>query len=143
MKNIKDALDELEELIFNDVPALRYKARARSARIRGNLPIIEPNTSSDKFKGFGQSKDSPETPPKNDSERARLSHFTLTLPASSTIQTASYWPKKQLLQVSFKSGSTYQYEDVPLITVKFWMAASSAGSWFYYNIRTSYEYRKI
>lgn len=67
----------------------------------------------------------------------------LAMKASSTIQQAAYWPSKEYLIVSFKSGSTYSYNDVPLLTVLLWEQASSAGSWFYYNIRTSYNYQKM
>lgn len=67
----------------------------------------------------------------------------LAMKASSTIQQAAYWPSKEYLIVSFKSGSTYSYNDVPLVTVLLWEQASSAGSWFYYNIRTSYQYQKM
>jgi len=67
----------------------------------------------------------------------------LQLPASSTIQQASYWPKKEYLVVSFKSGHTYDYSKVPLITMIRWEQATSAGSYFYYNIRMSYRYRKM
>ncbi len=67
----------------------------------------------------------------------------LQLPASSTIQQAAYWPQKEYLVVSFRSGSTYSYSSVPLLTVLIWEQVTSAGSWFYYNIRTSYAYRKL
>lgn len=67
----------------------------------------------------------------------------LKLPPSSTIQSAVYWPTKEYLLVSFKSGSTYSYTGVPMQTVQLWQQASSAGSWFYYNIRTSYQYQKM
>jgi hypothetical protein len=65
------------------------------------------------------------------------------LPASSTIQSAAYWPGKQYLLVSFKSGHTYSYADVPIQTIGFWEFATSAGSWFFYNIRMSYKYQKL
>jgi hypothetical protein len=67
----------------------------------------------------------------------------LQLPASSTIQQAAFWPTKEYLVVSFKSGHTYSYNDVPLVTVLLWEQSSSAGSWFYYNIRMSYRYQKM
>ncbi len=67
----------------------------------------------------------------------------LNLPASSTIQSAAYWPKKEYLLVSFKSGATYSYNNVPMLTVQLWQNVSSAGSWFYRNIRTSYPYQKL
>lgn len=67
----------------------------------------------------------------------------LQLPASSTIQQAAYWPSKEYLVVSFKSGHTYDYNKVPLIVMMQWEQAASAGSFFYRNIRMSYKYRKI
>ena len=67
----------------------------------------------------------------------------LQLPSSSTIQAAAYWPKKEYLIVSFKSGHTYSYDKVPLITVMIWEQVTSAGSWFYYNIRMNYPYKKL
>lgn len=141
--SIKDPWEELEDILFADMPMVRYRARARSAGIRGNLPILEPGTKSKQFKGFGQEETSKTSNAPVKGERARLDSFTVSLPPSSTIQSATYWPKKQLLQVSFKSGSTYKYDDVPMTTVKMWMMAASAGSWFYYNIRTSYAYQKV
>ena len=111
----KTIIEELEELLFVDKGELTYRARARSAKIRGNLPVIEPLTSGSKFKGFGQN---PYTtvPVKRDpkNEKTELEAFTLSLPPSSTIQTATYYPKKKYLTVSFKSGSTYSYDDVPI-----------------------------
>lgn len=68
---------------------------------------------------------------------------TLRLPTSSTIQQAAYWPKKEYLVVSFKSGHTYDYNRVPLVKIVQWEDAASAGSFFYYNIRMAFPYRKI
>jgi hypothetical protein len=67
----------------------------------------------------------------------------LQLPASSTIQQAAYWPSKEYLVVSFKSGHTYDYSNVPLLVMLQWEQAKSAGSFFYYNIRMSFKYRKV
>ncbi len=67
----------------------------------------------------------------------------LQLRPSSTIQSAAYWPGNEYLLVSFKNGSIYKYEKVPEMTVAIWQQASSAGSWFYYNIRMSYVYEKM
>lgn len=142
---MKSVLDELEELLFVDKGELSYRAKARSMRIRGNLPILEPSETS---KRFGQSNNTPaqRTAPgqKNDTnERAELESFTLSLPPSSTIQTATYYPKKRYLTVSFKSGSTYSYDSVPYNIMMAWRLSPSAGSYFYYNIRTKFNYRKI
>lgn len=62
---------------------------------------------------------------------------------SSTIQAAAYWKDKEYLIVSFKSGHSYSYSGVPVRVVQAWEQASSAGSFFYYNIRTSYSYMKM
>lgn len=67
----------------------------------------------------------------------------VSLPASSTIQSAAFWPTKQYLLVSFKSGHTYSYQNVPAMTIGMWEFAVSAGSFFYYNIRMSYPYQKM
>jgi hypothetical protein len=67
----------------------------------------------------------------------------LSVKASSTIQSAAYFTKKEYLVVSFKSGHTYSYSGVPVAVVRRWEGASSAGSYFYYNIRTSFSYQKL
>ncbi len=67
----------------------------------------------------------------------------LQLPASSTIQSAAYWIEKEYLVVSFKSGGCYDYQNVPPETIKAWENAASAGSYFYYNIRMSFSYKKL
>jgi hypothetical protein len=143
----KSIFEELEELLFVDKGELTYRAKARSARVRGNLPIIEPSESSGRFKGFGQKNGTAQRNApgqRNDkNERAELESFTLSLPPSSTIQTATYWPKQKYLTVSFKSGQTYSYDDVPYNVIMAWRLAPSAGSHFYYNIRTKFNYRKI
>jgi|SRR6516164_151038 hypothetical protein len=67
----------------------------------------------------------------------------LSTKASSTIQSAAYFTKKEYLVVSFKSGGSYSYSGVPVDVVRRWENASSAGSYFYYNIRTSFPYQKL
>jgi KTSC domain-containing protein len=67
----------------------------------------------------------------------------LKLNFSTTIQSAVYWPQYQLLYVSFKSGSSYEYRGVPLEIVEMLESASSHGSFFYHNIRTSFSYHKV
>jgi len=67
----------------------------------------------------------------------------LRLPGSSTIQSAAYTPSKAYLIVSFKSGHTYSYDEVGPWTIQEWEKATSAGSYFYYNIRMSFKYRKV
>ena len=67
----------------------------------------------------------------------------LSLKSSSTIQSAAFWPSRKYLLVSFKSGHTYSYNGVTVDVVRHWEQAGSAGSFFYYNIRTSYPYQKM
>lgn len=81
--------------------------------------------------------------PKPSDKQFNDSNKQLQLSPSSTIQAAAYWPNKEYLIVNFKSGHTYSYDNVPLQTVIIWEWATSAGSWFYYNIRTSYPYKKL
>lgn len=77
-----------------------------------------------------------------DAEQFSDENTQLSLKSSSTIQAAAYWPSKEYLLVSFKSGHTYSYQGVDLEVVQAWQEAASAGSFFYYNIRTSYPYLK-
>ena len=91
----------------------------------------------------GQGKSKPEPFKPDASNRLNPNKKQLDLPASSTIQQAAYWPNREYLVVSFKSGHTYDYQGVELISVLLWEQASSAGSWFYYNIRMKYSYKKI
>jgi hypothetical protein len=88
--------------------------------------------------GKGRANNNPGDVEKFSDENAQLS-----MRSSSTIQSAAYWPGKQYLLVSFKSGATYSYNGVNLGVVEAWQQAASAGSFFYYNIRTSFSYRKI
>lgn len=67
----------------------------------------------------------------------------LSLKSSSTIQAAAFWPSRKYLVVSFKSGHTYSYDGVTTEVVRHWEQAGSAGSFFYYNIRTSFSYQKM
>lgn len=152
----RSIIDELEELLFQDPKELYLKVRARRAGVRGSVPIIEPSMiglrgsklpklPGDKYKGAGQDpyENQPDKAQPQDLEQAQLQSFTLELPPSSTIQTATYWPSRQYLTVSFKSGHTYSYDEVPFQVMVAWKLAPSAGSFFYYNIRMTYRYRKI
>lgn len=76
-------------------------------------------------------------------DKLKEDNKNLQLAPSSTIQSAAYWASKEYLVVSFKSGATYDYQNVPKETIKTWENAASAGSYFYYNIRMSFSYKKI
>ena len=78
-----------------------------------------------------------------DAKQFKDENTQLSLKPSSTIQQAAYWPDKEYLIVSFKSGHTYSYKGVDVRTVLRWEQASSAGSYFYYNIRMSFPYQKM
>jgi hypothetical protein len=149
----RSLIDELEELLFQDTKEFYLRARARRAGVRGSVSIIEPSQigikktklPGDTYDGFGRDpyENQSQNPQPQDTEQATLQSFTLELPPSSTIQTATYWPSRQYLTVSFKSGSTYSYDDVPFKVMVAWKMAPSAGSFFYYNIRTTFRYQKI
>lgn len=62
---------------------------------------------------------------------------------SSNLLHVEYFEDKELLFVSFVNGSTYSYDNVPKHVVDELMSADSKGSYFYHNIRTSYNYTKI
>lgn len=135
--NKDSILGTLEEILFEDKTTIRYKSKARSLSLRMGLPILEPPKS--KVSDVGEFKTSHD----ETNDRLQLESFTVSLPPSSTIQTATYWPKKNYLITSFKSGASYDYKDVPQSIIRAWIRAKSAGSFFYYNIRTSFKYTKI
>jgi len=149
----RSLIDELEELLFQDTKDIYLKARARRAGVRGSVSVIEPSQIGIKktklpgstYEGFGKDphENQSQKPQPQDTEQATLQSFTLELPPSSTIQTATYWPSRQYLTVSFKSGHTYSYDEVPFKVMVAWKMAPSAGSFFYRNIRMTYVYRKI
>lgn len=63
---------------------------------------------------------------------------------SSMIEAVAYEPSTQTLRVRFKTdGSTYEYDDVPVEEFEKLLSADSKGSYFYRNIRTGYEYRRL
>lgn len=148
MKSYKTILDELGELYKKEGHSY-YSASIVDDKVNFGLPPIKkifytnnPNVSRNsqnevppKENNEGSSE---EDRPQKDGKKKQLK-----LPKSSTIQAAAYWPNKQYLVVSFKSGATYGYDDVPKLTIDLWQTASSAGSWFYYNIRLSYKYQKL
>ncbi len=142
--------DLMKEQVGREPGVYSPLRRLRSKGLIQGNPVLEPpstakinslnqvqgnsaNSVSDYIQGKAEVKDG----------RAQVDSFTLRLPPSSTIQTATYYPDKDYLTVSFKSGGQYSYQDVPMEVVGAWMRASSAGSHFYYNIRTSFRYQKV
>ena len=55
--------------------------------------------------------------------------------ASSNVESAAYDPKQQILEVSFLSGSTYQYYSVPSSTWTSFRRAPSPGRFVWRNLR--------
>ena len=63
---------------------------------------------------------------------------------STSLARVGYDANYSILKVQFKnSGEYYIYYDVPQSTYTALLNAESIGSYFYYNIRTSYEYEKV
>ena len=62
---------------------------------------------------------------------------------SSNIQAVGYDEDKEILVLDFNSGTTYQYENVPVGVYQGLMDAESIGKYFHKNIRSVYEYSKI
>lgn len=108
-----------------------------------NKPLTSMQQSKFNLPVGGNTKDTATTMDPREKEQFLDSNSQLSLKPSSTIQSAAYWADRQYLVVSFKSGHTYSYDKVSLRTIMDWQHAGSAGSYFYYNIRTSYSYQKM
>lgn len=105
-----------------------------NTQVTNTLPKLKSN-SKDELKDDNEAINTRQTAGNNEN--------SLHLHQSSTIQSAIYWEEKQLLHVSFKSGSSYTYNGVPPEVIDQFEGASSHGSYFYYNIRMSYSYHKV
>lgn len=64
-------------------------------------------------------------------------------PESSTINRFGYDDASQVLAVEFKSGSTYQYFDVPSNVFEQMKSASSKGQFLAQNIKGAYRYARL
>ena len=63
---------------------------------------------------------------------------------SSSLASVGYDANYSVLKVQFKnSGEYYIYYDVPQSTYTELLNAESIGSYFYYNVRTSFKYEKV
>lgn len=114
--------------------------RAKFAKFSNSKPLTEMQQSRFSSPVGGRTRDKLNA---GDVEQFSDENTQLTVKPSSTIQAAAYWSDRQYLVVSFKSGGSYSYTDVPVEVVQRWERASSAGSYFYYNIRTSFAYQKM
>ena len=62
---------------------------------------------------------------------------------SSNLVSVGYDENGSTLEVEFKSGSVYQYFDVPLWEFENLMSADSIGGYHYENIREAYRYTQL
>lgn len=62
---------------------------------------------------------------------------------SSNIDAVGYDPDTKVLQVDFKSGTSYQYEGVPANLAQAMIVAPSVGQFFYSSVKYAYPYTKV
>lgn len=62
---------------------------------------------------------------------------------SSNLVAVDYDEEFAKLRVKFRSGSVYEYDDVPYAVYQELMDAESHGKYFHKHIRTKYHYRKL
>ena len=62
---------------------------------------------------------------------------------SSNLKSVGYDDTENILEIEFKSGSIYQYFDVPREIYDELMRAQSKGKYFWRWIRDEFEYEKI
>lgn len=61
--------------------------------------------------------------------------------ASSNIDSIGW--ENDVLEVKFKSGGIYEYDNVPESEFEDFLNASSKGRYFLHHIKNAYNYRKI
>lgn len=62
---------------------------------------------------------------------------------SSNIAEVGYDEHTNVLEVMFKNGGVYQYEDVPMSVFQNLCDSPSLGSFFHYNIKDYYPTNKV
>jgi hypothetical protein len=62
---------------------------------------------------------------------------------SSLIEDVGYDVENKTLEISFQSGDTYQYFDVPKGLVTEFMFSESAGVFFNEQIKDNFDYQKV
>lgn len=62
---------------------------------------------------------------------------------SSNLRSVGYDAEQQILEIEFKSGSVYQYYDVPATVYTALISASSKGQYHSQWIKDSYRYRQV
>ena len=69
--------------------------------------------------------------------------FDKEIEDSTNISLLSYSAPERCLIVTFNSGSTYEYTDVPVDVAENFLQAESVGKFFYKNIRGNYKYQRV
>ena len=69
--------------------------------------------------------------------------MTRTPVASSQLSSVGYDQDTRKLEIQFKNGSIYEYDDVPPETHKELMSSRSTGEYFNKNIKWNFVYRKL
>ena len=62
---------------------------------------------------------------------------------SSTISSAGYSRKSRMLDIEFRTGAVYRYQDVPASVYAAFTAAQSKGRYFGAEIRGKYVFEKM
>lgn len=69
--------------------------------------------------------------------------MTRTPVISSQISAVGYDPEKRKLEVQFKNGSVYEYDDVPEAIHAELVSAPSVGAYFNAYVKFGFIYRKL
>lgn len=67
---------------------------------------------------------------------------TTQFPGSSNLESATYDPEAEVLTITFQSGATYEYLNVPPSVYRGLQGAGSAGEYFSRQIRGRYQYEQ-
>jgi hypothetical protein len=62
---------------------------------------------------------------------------------SSNIKSVGYDPEQKILEIEFKSGSVYQYEEVPEDVFQEMLVAESVGKYFNTQVKGIYSEKRI
>lgn len=63
--------------------------------------------------------------------------------SSSNIVSVGYDAPSETLEIEFMSGAVYQYYNVPQSIYDAFIAASSAGQFFAYQIKNAFPYSRV
>lgn len=69
--------------------------------------------------------------------------MTRTQVQSSQLSEVGYDPETKKLEIQFKNGAVYEYDNVPQSTYDELMAAESVGAYFNKFVKWGFVYRKL